>query len=181
MMRASTASPGLRLGRASGRTAWRATQKWPFRWTRTHRVPLLFGGADEHAVAHEAGVVDDHVEAAEGVERRLHERAGAVPVGDVVAVGDRLAAGGADLVDDLAAPGRVEPPRPSSAAPRSLTTTLAPSARERERVGAAEPAPGAGDDHDAAVADPASMPRRQSRSMMVTLAWPPPSHIVCRP
>ena len=39
---------------------------------------------------------------AERVDGRLDEPLGAVPVGDVVAVGDRLAAHRPDLVDDLA-------------------------------------------------------------------------------
>ena len=51
----------------------------------------------------------------------------AVPVGDVVGVGDGLAARGPDLVDDVAVPDRRSAPVPSRATPRSLTTTCAPS------------------------------------------------------
>ena len=47
-------------------------------------------------------------------------------VGDVGAVRDRLAAGGADLGDHLARPAPRRPPRPSSSTPRSFTTTFAP-------------------------------------------------------
>ena len=57
---------------------------------------------DEHPVAEEAGVVDQHVEPAEGLDRRARQARGPVPVGDVVAVGDGLAAARADRVDDLA-------------------------------------------------------------------------------
>ena len=54
-----------------------------------------------HAVAQDAGVVDQHVEVAERVDRRLDQALGALEVGDALAVGDGLAAGGDDLVDDL--------------------------------------------------------------------------------
>ena len=81
---------------------------------------------NRHAVAEDAGVVDQHVEVAERVDRGVDHALGAVPVGDVVAVGDGLAAGGGDLVDHLRGRRRV-----GAAAvglpPRSLTTTLAPS------------------------------------------------------
>ena len=65
------------------------------------RVPLFLARREQHAVAHEAGVVDEHVEAAERVDRGLHEPLRAVPVGDVVGVRDRLAAERVDLVDDV--------------------------------------------------------------------------------
>ena len=51
------------------------------------------------------------VEAAEGVDRPgCDQPLGAVEVGDVVAVGDGLAAHRLDLVDDLAGPGRASSP-----------------------------------------------------------------------
>ena len=56
---------------------------------------------DEHAVAHQAGVVHDHVEPAERVDGGVDEPSGAVPVGHVVAVDDRLAAHRLDVGDDL--------------------------------------------------------------------------------
>ena len=55
----------------------------------------------ERLVAQDAGVVDDDVDALEGVERGLHDRRAALDRGDRVVVGDGLAAGGLDLVDDL--------------------------------------------------------------------------------
>ena len=64
-------------------------------------VPLLLGGVHQHPVAHEAGVVDQDVEAAERVDRLLHHRRGLLEVGDVGAVGDGLAAQRLDLGDDL--------------------------------------------------------------------------------
>ena len=78
--------------------------------TASHSSTDMFG---EHPVAQEAGVVDEHVEPAERVDARsATSRCGAVPVGDVVGVGDRLAAGRADLVDDLLRGRRPTSPRP---------------------------------------------------------------------
>ena len=68
-----------------------------------------------------------------------------------VVVGDGLAAGGLDLVDDLLRRRRVEPPVPSTEPPRSLTTIERAPRGQLERVGAAEAAAGAGDDRDLAV------------------------------
>src|SRR5690606_15075137 len=59
-------------------------------------VPLLLGGVGEHAVPHHPGVVDHHVDVAEGVDGGPHEVRTAVPGGDVVSVGDGLAAQVAD-------------------------------------------------------------------------------------
>src|SRR4030095_620621 len=66
-----------------------------------HGVPLLLRAAHEHAVAHEAGVVDDDVAAAEGVERRAHQRARPPAIADVRAVRDGRAAALADLLHHL--------------------------------------------------------------------------------
>ena len=82
-------------------------------------------------------------------------RAGAVEVGHVVAVGDRLAARGPDLVDHLAggpgaAAGAVE------LAAEVVHDDPGALAGELEGVGPAEPAARAGDDDDASVADAGS-------------------------
>ena len=66
-----------------------------------HRVPVLFAQVDEHAVAQDARVVHQHVQGAEGVQRALDETLPALPLRDVVVVGDGLAAHGLDLGDDL--------------------------------------------------------------------------------
>ena len=60
----------------------------------------------ERLVAQDAGVVDDDVDPAEGVERGLDDGLAALGRGDAVVVGDGLAAGGLDLVDDLLGGGR---------------------------------------------------------------------------
>ncbi len=63
-------------------------------------VELLFAGVGEHPVADDAGVVDQDVEPAEGVDGGLDQSFGLRPVGDVGAAGDGFATGGGDLVDD---------------------------------------------------------------------------------
>ncbi len=54
-------------------------------------VPLLLGRRHEHAVAEEAGVVDDGIQVPERLQRGLDQAPAAVPVGDVVAVDHGLA------------------------------------------------------------------------------------------
>ena len=66
-----------------------------------HAVPLGLGHAGDEGVAQDAGVVDHHVEAAVGVDRHLDGPLGAVPGGDVLVGGDRLAAAVADDLDGL--------------------------------------------------------------------------------
>src|SRR5204863_2370935 len=49
-------------------------------------VPVVFGEVDENAVAEDARVVDENVQVAEGLDRRLDQATGAVPARDVVGV-----------------------------------------------------------------------------------------------
>ena len=116
-------------------------------------VPLVLGGADHHPVPGEPGVVHEHVEAPEAVEGRGDERRGAGPVGDVVAVGDRGAAAGDDLVDDRLRRGEV------AAAAVELDAEVVHDHRgalpgQLERVRAGQTPAGAGHDGDAPVTDP---------------------------
>jgi hypothetical protein len=60
-------------------------------------VPFVLSHVGEHAVAQDAGIVDQDVEPAEGFDRMVDQVLGAGPVADVVAVGDRLAARRADF------------------------------------------------------------------------------------
>ena len=85
------------------------------------------------------------VEAAEGVDGRLDEALGAVPVADVVAVGDGLAAHGLDLVDDLlrrALVGALAVHRAAEVVDDDLGAVVG----QQQRVLAADAAAGAGDD-----------------------------------
>ena len=87
------------------------------------------------------------------VDRALHQPARALEVGDVLAVGDRLAAHRADLVDDL-----TRGPGARSVAVDLGTEVvhhdLGALVRELECVAAADAAARAGHDDDASVADP---------------------------
>ena len=104
-------------------------------------VPVVLAEADEHAIAEDAGVVDDDVHVAEGPDRGIDDALGGIHPGDVVRVGDRLATALADLArhghrglvadvvdDDIRALGS-----------------------EGERVDAPEAAAGSGDDYGASV------------------------------
>jgi hypothetical protein len=62
---------------------------------------LLRGHVRQHAVAQDPGVVHEDVQVAECLDRLVDHPSGTVEVGDVVVVGDGLAAGRLDLVDDL--------------------------------------------------------------------------------
>src|SRR5688572_7869833 len=66
-----------------------------------HRIPVHRAHAVEDAVAQNAGVVHDAVDAAEVVDGRLDDALRALRVGNAVAVGNGRAAGLADLVDHL--------------------------------------------------------------------------------
>ena len=65
------------------------------------RIPLGLVHREDHPVAQDAGVVDQHVETSEGVDGASDELAGLGEVGDVGTVGDRLTAHGLDFCNDL--------------------------------------------------------------------------------
>src|SRR6185437_3617755 len=72
-------------------------------------VPLLLGHVHEHAVAEDAGVVDQAVDLAVGVDGGVEQGLGTGHRPDVVRPGHRLPAGRHDLVDDGLGDGRVGP------------------------------------------------------------------------
>ena len=74
-------------------------------------------------------------------------------VADVVGVGDRLAAGGDDLVDHLLGGAGVAARRRRIEPPRSLTTTLGPLGGQQQRVLAADAPARPGHDRDSSVTD----------------------------
>ncbi|CAB4816479.1 unannotated protein [freshwater metagenome] len=64
-------------------------------------VPLEFGHREQHAVAQDASVVDDDIEATETVDRLLHHRLSALEAADVAGVGDGFTSSSDDLVGDV--------------------------------------------------------------------------------
>ena len=63
-------------------------------------VELLLAGVGDHPVPHDAGVIDQDVEPAEGVDGGRDQPGGLIPVGHVGATGDGFASGGGDFVHD---------------------------------------------------------------------------------
>ncbi|MNP49663.1 hypothetical protein D3C76_1438670 [compost metagenome] len=149
----------------------------PFQVHAHHQVPVFFREADEHAVTQDAGIVDQHMHLAKRRQRGVDDVLRATQGGDIVVVGDGLAAPRVYLVHH----------RLGRLAADVVDHDIGALGGERQRIGAAQPATGAGDNHGTAFTDcHGSAPvaecwRLQSRSMMLTLAWPPPSHMVCRP
>ena len=112
------------------------------------------------------GVVDDDVEVAEGLDRGVDDCLGAVEVGDAVGVGDRLAAGGDDLVDDRLCGAGVGAAAVGGAA-EVVDDDLGAQRCEQQRVLTADAAAGAGDDGDSVLEHQASF------RYIVTTAAPP--------
>jgi hypothetical protein len=67
---------------------------------RHHRVPVVVGHVEQHAVAGDPRVVHDDAQAAEAVGR-VHQFVGRGPLADVAPHGDGLGTGAGDLVDDV--------------------------------------------------------------------------------
>ena len=107
---------------------------WPLRWTRITWSKSLLGHVDDRRSRRIPALLTTMSRSPKASTRRLDERSGTVPVGDVVAVGDGLATIGHDLGDDLVG-GAASAPGPSFETPRSLTTTRAPFAARRRACG----------------------------------------------
>ena len=105
------------------------------------RVELGARHLVEHRVAQDAGIVDQHVDAAVRIERILDDAVRGVPVRDVAHAGNRLAAATADFVDDPTRDGRDRRPLPAGVTPTSLTTTLAPDVAASLAISAPMPLP----------------------------------------
>lgn len=63
-----------------------------------HRIPLLQAHIDEHAVAQDAGVVDDDTQISKGIRRTLDRTFRPFPFGDVVAIRNCFPTRPADVV-----------------------------------------------------------------------------------
>ena len=105
------------------------------------RVEVLVGHLPQHPVAQHARVGDHDVEAPELGHRAPDQRVGRGGVADRADLGDGAAAGGGDGLDSLLRRVRVD----------VVDDHARARARERERVGAAEPAAAPGDHGDLAV------------------------------
>ena len=104
----------------------------------------------ERLVAQDAGVVDDDVDRAEGVDRGLDDRLAALGRGDRVGVGDGLAAGVLDLVDDELG-GALVAARAVDGATEVVDHDQRAARGEHQRVLPSETTTGAGDDRYLAV------------------------------
>ena len=116
-------------------------------------IPLLFRGAHQHAVTQEAGVVHHDVEPAERVDGRADQALGAVPVGHVVAVDDRLATHGPDGIDHLT--GRAVGAARAVSGADVVDHDLGAVPGELQGMTAPDAAPSTGDHHHASLADSA--------------------------
>ena len=104
----------------------------------------------ERLVAKDASVIDDDVDRAEGVEGGLGDGGAALGGGDGLIARDSLATCGEDLRHDTVGGARGTAGaigRPAEV----VDDDTSAATRELERVGAAETAPGSGDDGDALV------------------------------
>src|SRR5690606_33292658 len=110
-------------------------------------VPVLLRQLLEGGVAEDARVVDDDVDPLPRVERGLDDL---VAVLDRVVVGDRLAAGGLDLLDDLVGR-RARFASAGRAAAEVVDHDLAAARGEQERMGATETVASARHDGDAPI------------------------------
>ena len=114
-------------------------------------VPLLLAHVDEEPVPQDAGVVDQHVEVAERLDRRLDQALAALPVGHVVTVGDGTAAGGHDLGDHLLGRGAAVAAARTAVVGGPATVVHHDGGalgREEQGVLTTDAAPSAGDDRD---------------------------------
>ena len=108
-------------------------------------VPLAVGHVDDRAVPQNAGVVDQHVQRSELLDRELDQPVRARGGGDVIATRDRLAACGSDLRHDLLSRSLVTA-RAVGPAAEVVHHDLGPLGGEQQGVLATQAATGPGDD-----------------------------------
>jgi hypothetical protein len=109
-------------------------------------VEVVLAHVEEHPVAQEAGVVHEDVEPAPLLEAAPDHGERVVPIGDVAAVGHRVATRSADLVDHRVGRARLTLTRERE--PEVVHHDLHALPRQRERVRPTEAAPRAGDERD---------------------------------
>ena len=125
------------------------------------QVPVGVLHLVEGLVTQDAGIVDHHVDAAEGVQRVLHDPAA---VRDRVVVGHRGAAGGSDFRHHLVRR-RGTGAFAMGAAAEVVDHHPGAMLREQQGVGAAKAAAGSGDDHDLVVETQGIAHVRDSRAV----------------
>ena len=113
-------------------------------------VPLVLGHVHEHAIACNACVVDEDVETSERLDRIGDHALGGGEVGDVFMAHSGFAAGRGDLVGDLLRR-RVVVTLARQRDAEVVDDDLRARSRKCERVLAADPATGAGDDRNLSV------------------------------
>jgi hypothetical protein len=117
-----------------------------------HGVPLGLGHVDQHAIAEDAGVVDEHVDLAEGLDPGRNQLLGPRPVADVVGIGHGVPARGGDLVDHLLRRAGVAA-RAVHGATEVVDHDAGPLGGQQEGVLAADAAACAGHDGHSSVTD----------------------------
>ena len=115
--------PPVRGGRTSSAGSGRAGAR---RTTSSHSSSRHVG---DHPVAQDAGVVDQHVRGRRSARGRVDQPLGALAVGDVVGVGDRLAAQRRGSRRPPAGPGAASGPVPSRRAAEVVHDDLGALAR----------------------------------------------------
>src|SRR5208337_5549577 len=73
----------------------------PLEMHSDHVVPFLFGHVENHAVAQDAGDVDQDIELAEFLDRLVDEALAAFDGGDIHVIGNGVAARGLDFLDHV--------------------------------------------------------------------------------
>ena len=115
-------------------------------------VPVVLVHVEDHPVAQDARVVHEDVETPEGVDRLLHHVAGAREVGDVVEVGDRLAAAGTDDRGNVVGRRGIGT-FPSCRSAEVVHHDARAGGCEVQRMSSADAVAGTGDDGDLSVQD----------------------------
>ena len=118
---------------------------------RENRIPVLRIHLQEALVPQDPRVVDQDVHLAEEMHGGLDDFLAPVRCGDIVVIGDRLPARGADLRHDPVGRAAGTDPRPVARAPEVVHDHLRASFGELERVSPPQAGAGAGDDRDASV------------------------------
>jgi hypothetical protein len=139
--------------------AWRKGAKCPFEVDAEDGVPLVFTGVGQHAIPDEAGVVDQNVQPAEGVDGGLDQVFRSLPVGHIITIDDGFAAAlifSTTARAALALPGTVQ--RDADVVDHHQGTF----GSEGTRVRLADAASRSGDDHHPAVeqSHPFGLPKR---------------------